>query len=81
MSDDYLEHELHRDFTEEIGLGELQIEVRVEGESIHLTGAVSSEDHHRRILAIVGERCPDHEVVDHLEVTIPPPPGPSGSGK
>lgn len=72
---EYVEHRLIKAFAQNPDLGELEVEVSVDGLVIHLTGKVASERHRKRLVELAEEQFPGHEVVDDTEsVEMPPPP-------
>jgi osmotically-inducible protein OsmY len=72
---EYVEHRLIKAFAQDPDLGELEVEVTVEGLVIHLTGKVATESHRRRMRELTQEQFPGYEIVDDTEaVEMPPPP-------
>lgn len=72
---EYIEHDLIKAIAEDPHLGELEVNVSVEGAIIRLTGHVASQGHREDLVTLVRERFPDHEIADETEtVDVPPPP-------
>lgn len=77
MSDEpqYVEHRLIKAIAQDPGLGELEVDVAVDGMVILLSGRVASERHRRDLLDLVGSEYPRHEITDKTEIVeVPPPP-------
>ena len=56
--------------------GELELDVRIAGGRIFLTGAVATEERCRAVEAVVREVAPDLDVANELTVTVETEPGP-----
>lgn len=70
---EYVEHQIIKDLADRAG--ELEAEVSVVGNTIRLSGRVSSEASRRVLLEAVTERFPGYEIADDLEeVEVPPAP-------
>lgn len=57
--------------------GELELDVRIAGGRVFLAGAVATAERREAVERVVGEVCPDFQVVNQLSVTENQPPGPS----
>ncbi len=57
--------------------GELELDVRIAGGRVFLAGAVATAERREAVERVVGEVCPDFQVVTQLSVTENQPPGPS----
>jgi hypothetical protein len=56
--------------------GELELDVRIAGGRIFLTGGVATEDRRRAVEAVVHEVAPDLAIANQLTVTVETEPGP-----
>lgn len=56
--------------------GELELDVRVAGGRIFLTGSVTTEERCRAVERVVRETAPDHDVSNDLSVVPEQEPGP-----
>lgn len=59
--------------------GELELDVRIAGGRIFLTGAVASKERCSAVEAVVREVAPDLDIANELTVTIETEPGPEES--
>jgi osmotically-inducible protein OsmY len=56
--------------------GELELDVRIAGGRIFLTGAVATEERRTAVEAVVREIAPGQDVANELTVTVETEPGP-----
>lgn len=57
--------------------GELELDIRIAGDRIFLTGAVATPERRDAVERVVRDVCPDYDVVNQLSITQDQAPGPS----
>ncbi len=69
---EYVERRLTQAVAEHHGLGELEVDFRVEGEVIVVSGNLASEEHRATLHEVIAEVCPGYEVQDLTGLAKPP---------
>ena len=70
----YLEARIARRLAEDPDTAEPGVRVAVDGDAVHLTGDVASEERRRHLVAAAAAEAGDLEVRDDLRVTCAEPP-------
>jgi osmotically-inducible protein OsmY len=73
--DPYLLGRIQEALARDPRLGELELDVRVVGARVFLSGRVVTEERSRAAVEVVREVAPDHEVSNQLTVVSEPGPG------
>lgn len=72
---EYLIGRIHQALATDHRTGELELDVRLAGGRIFLTGGVATDERRGAVEEVVREVAPDMEVVNELTVTDEAPPG------
>jgi osmotically-inducible protein OsmY len=73
---EYLIGRIHQALAVDPRTGELELDVRIAGGQVFLTGSVATDERCRAVEEVVREVAPDLEVHNELTVTEEQPPGP-----
>ena len=73
---EYLIGRIHQALATDPRTGELELDVRIAGGRVFLTGQVVTEERCRNAEEVVRETAPDHEVVNQLSIVREDGPGP-----
>lgn len=77
MTDDaYLVAKVQDALAEDERIGELELDVRIAGRRIFVTGTVFTEDRKGAVSDLVARMCPHYEVSNQITVVEEPSPGP-----